>query len=165
MKVKCANCKEYIEKSNAIPRGISNFCGMDCVFSKANKGKSGGGYAAKTPKRSKIQRDNLGYQRLVSDQLREIIFKKDNYSCRLCGQANNLAVHHIIYRSNIKNKPWENETSNLITLCNHPCHLSIVHGNKKRFQKLCLGVVWLREIEGDKYTTIYELEKRLENDA
>jgi len=160
MKVKCANCKEYIEKSSAIPRGISNFCSMDCVFAKANKGKSGSGFASKAK-----SKPNKGHKQLVSPIVRDAVLKRDNYSCRLCGKANNLAVHHIIYKSDKKNKPWENEVSNLITLCNHPCHLSIVHGNKKRFQPICLMYIWFREVEGKLYSfdeleiMIKEMEK------
>jgi 5-methylcytosine-specific restriction endonuclease McrA len=170
MKVKCANCKEYIEKSGAISRGISNFCSMDCVFAKANKGKSSqrAGNSSKDkytrPKLdSKVSNGKTKHRRLVSDELRQHVLEGDNYRCRLCGGNNNLALHHVIYKSNKKNKPWENQVSNLITLCNHPCHLSIVHGDKKRFQKLCLGIVWLREVEDDKHTTIYKLEERLRN--
>jgi hypothetical protein len=169
MKVKCANCKEYIEKSDAIPRGISNFCSMDCVFAKANTRKSSQRASSSAKNKntrrgldSKVPNSNAEHRRLVSDELRQHVLKGDNYRCRLCGGNKNLALHHVIYRSNKKNKQWQDQSSNLITLCNEPCHLSVVHGNKKRFQKTCLGVIWIREIDGDKHTTIYELEKRLD---
>ena len=169
MKVKCANCKEYIEKSDAIPRGLSNFCSMDCVFSKANKRKSNqrAGRSAKDTKRKVSVSDAKTKRRMVSNELtdeqRQHVLKGDGYRCRLCGGKDNLVFHHVIYKSEKRNKQWQDEISNGITLCNTPCHLSIVHGNKKRFQKLCLGIVYLREVEGDKHTTIYELEKRLED--
>lgn len=172
MKVKCANCKEYIERSDAISRGISNFCSMDCIFAKANTRKSSqrasGPSEVSNSKKvnrrtgSKVPNNNAQYRRLVSDELREHVLKGDNYRCRLCGGNKNLALHHVIYRSNKKNKQWQDQSSNLITLCNEPCHLSVVHKNKKRFQKLCLAIIWIREVEGDRYTTIYDLEKRLD---
>lgn len=162
MKVRCANCKEFIEKSDAIPRGISNFCSMDCLFAKTNKGKSGRRSVSST-ENSKVQSVN---RRLVSneltDEVRDHVLRNDNFRCRLCGGANNLVFHHVIYKSEKKNKLWQDTVSNGITLCNEPCHLGIVHKDKKRFQKLCLGIIWLREVEGDRYTSIYDLEKRLD---
>ncbi len=165
-KVRCGNCKKYIEKSDAIPRGISNFCSMDCVFAKANQGKGSNGTKSSTPsKRSSVSESQRRHDQLVYNELKEKVHKSDGYRCRLCGGNDNLVFHHVIYKSDVNNKPWQDQTSNGITLCNRPCHLSIVHGNKKRFLPLCLGIIWLRETEGDRYTTIYDLEERLQHES
>jgi hypothetical protein len=163
MKVKCANCKEFIDKSDAIPRGISNFCSTACLFAKANKSKE----LKRTKPPTKVK-DIQVNRRLVSDELtdevRQHVLEFDGFKCRLCGRSSsNLVFHHVIYKSDVRNKRWQDQISNGITLCNRPCHLSVVHGNKKRFQPLCLGIIWLREVERDRHTTIYDLEKRLQN--
>lgn len=161
-KVRCANCKEFIEKSDAIPSGISNFCSTACLFAKKNKRSIGQGSKDST-KTKRVQSHRRLVSHELSDEVRRYVLQADNFRCRLCGRTNNLACHHVIYKSEKRNKQWQDEISNLITLCNSPCHLSIVHGNKKRFQPLCLGIIWLREVEGDRSTTIYDLEKRLED--
>ena len=60
------------------------------------------------------------------------IFKRDNYSCVLCGSHKNLEVHHIYPYSKFPELKLYNE--NLITLC-HQCHqkqTAIFHPNKWR---------------------------------
>lgn len=57
---------------------------------------------------------------------REVILKRDNYQCRICGSKHNLQVHHIKY-SNDK-KAWEYPNLDLITLCEE-CHKK-VHADK-----------------------------------
>jgi len=59
------------------------------------------------------------------EDLREDIYARDNYACRLCGkQGGKLTIHHIL-------PVWARldlvcEPSNLVTLC-HPCHLKVNH--------------------------------------
>ena len=152
-KVKCHACKEYVDTGSAFRRGLSSWCDYDCFIDSQN---------AALKKKYKKMASSKGHDTGVYEELRLKVLTSDNFRCRLCAKQNNLAVHHVIYKSDKKNKPWENTVSNLITLCNTPCHLSIVHKNKKRFQRLCLGIIWIREIEGDRSTTIYQLEKRLD---
>jgi len=52
------------------------------------------------------------YPPQFNDYLKEIIKKRDNYTCQKCGSTQKLTVHHIDY--NKKN----NNPINLITLCN-----------------------------------------------
>lgn len=56
--------------------------------------------------------------------LREGIKKRDKFKCQLCGNKNNLVVHHI--NENKKNS----NINNLITLCRH-CHCKIHKEIKK----------------------------------
>lgn len=50
--------------------------------------------------------------------IRKAIIERDNYICRICGNDENLHVHHI--DSNRTN----NNTSNLVTLCSD-CHRAV----------------------------------------
>jgi 5-methylcytosine-specific restriction endonuclease McrA len=149
-KVKCRGCKTYVDKDSAIRIGLSSYCDQSCVYSAQNK----------KPK-TKPKKVSTQHREPLSQELRDAVLTKDCFRCRLCGKSNSLAVHHIIYKSEKRNKQWQDQTSNLITLCNDPCHLKVVHGDKKRFQPLCLALVWLRETKGDRYTTLYKLEERL----
>ena len=54
----------------------------------------------------------------ISKEMREFIFERDSYTCRLCYDAwHNVICHHIDVQGNANEE-------NLITLCNK-CHLSI----------------------------------------
>ena len=141
MKVKCGNCKKFIQKEDAVKSGISYFCNSDC---RSNK-------ALSQFQKAKTRKVDL-------DSAREEVFARDGFRCRYCGGKKNLVVHHVIYRSEIKNRQWQEEISNKISLCNEPCHLTIIHGNKKKYQPLCLKIIWLREIYGDKITLIKDIE-------
>lgn len=95
--------------------------------------------------------------------LRKQVLKIDN-RCRFCGTQQNLCVHHVYYRSQkcpylVEPEDWPHLQSNLLTLC-MDCH-TIVHSNKRLYQPLCLGVIWLRSF-GDHAVTIPALKKRLE---
>ena len=60
-------------------------------------------------------------------ELRELIRKRDNYCCRLCGEkqvTKKHAVHHIDYNKE------NNDPINLITLC-HICHMKTNHNRQK----------------------------------
>ena len=48
------------------------------------------------------------------------IKKRDNYSCQFCGNNDNLNVHHLFYKSELKYYDYTGFM--LITLCNN-CHL------------------------------------------
>lgn len=161
MKVRCGNknCKKYIEKDSAVRAGISYYCDSACMYSRPTpKGK------VSTAKRTTIRRRTTKKSGPTKQPgYPDSIFSRDGYSCRLCGRTQGLAVHHIFYRSDWSNKQFQEEFWNQLTLCNSPCHLDIVHGNKNKYQRLCLGVTWLREVEGINIT-IRELEKR-ENES
>jgi 5-methylcytosine-specific restriction endonuclease McrA len=53
-------------------------------------------------------------------RLRQRIFKRDGYKCRVCGDGEGLTVHHITPRS----EGGTDDPENLITLCDE-CHSRI----------------------------------------
>ena len=156
-KVRCGNkaCKEYIEKDSAVHAGLSHYCDSDCMFASSSKPKAK--TAKKSPKR-KPKKPNP-----VSEEIRERVLHRDKFRCRACQKTPlNPAVHHIVYRGDFRNKPWENESSNQITLCNQPCHLTVVHGDKRTWQPILLGLVWLSEVE-NQYLTVEQFKDKYGN--
>ena len=60
---------------------------------------------------------------------RQKILERDGFKCVLCGESNNLHVHHKRYRrdpvTGEKVLPWEYSDDDLITLCDH--HHRMIH--------------------------------------
>ena len=52
--------------------------------------------------------------------LRQLVLRRDNWRCQLCGAVSNLEVHHQQFRS----RGGEDAEHNLITLCQR-CHKSV----------------------------------------
>jgi len=52
-------------------------------------------------------------RKAISEELRNEIFKEDNYKCKICGSSKNLVIDHIIPFS----KGGSTEKDNLQTLC------------------------------------------------
>ncbi len=157
-KVRCGNknCKAYIEKDSALHAGISNYCDAECLYEGQKKTGKTSTPKARKP-RPKKKRSKVPESTGPTDYRPEIILERDNYRCRLCGGTHGLAVHHINYRSDWRNKEWQNEPWNLITLCNDH-HLNVIHANKKYWQPVCLAYTWFLEVEGKQYT-LPELEQ------
>lgn len=150
-KVKCKGCKEYVEQSGTFRVGLSSFCSRDCYRRSLSKNEKN--------KKLAPRRQISSIKNEPSEETRLRVLQRDRYKCRLCGKNKGLVPHHVYYRSEAKKEPWLNSTHNLITLCNQPCHLSIIHGNKKKYKPILLGLIWLSEVE-DKYMTIKEFEKK-----
>lgn len=146
-KMRCNFCKDYIDKTDAYNAGFSNYCSRDHFDQKRFQ----------RPK-PKIKKSSAKAKPSKSVVPREEVFKRDNYRCRFCGGGENLAVHHIHYKSEAANKPWQDQPSNLLSLCNSTCHLKIVHGNKKKYQPLCLQIIWLTYVENNSKILIKDLE-------
>jgi len=53
--------------------------------------------------------------------MRKFTVERDDGKCRLCGDDNNIQVHHITPRKNIETVQQKHRLSNLITLC-ASCH-------------------------------------------
>lgn len=66
-------------------------------------------YAVRSPKWSKIRKEHL----------------KNNPNCIACGRSKKVEVHHIIPVH--KNPNLELDPSNLVTLCDDPCHIVFGH--------------------------------------
>jgi 5-methylcytosine-specific restriction endonuclease McrA len=60
----------------------------------------------------------------ISEQTRLDVLKRDNWRCQVCGNLQQLEVHHLLFRSH----GGEDLEENLITLC-HSCH-SALHGRR-----------------------------------
>lgn len=69
-------------------------------------------------------------------QNRPKVLERDNYSCVLCGGHEGIAIHHIVFRSQLGKSTMDN----LACLCIH-CHIPIAHGCdaklvRKRLQEI-----------------------------
>lgn len=140
--VRCGACRQYLPRDEAVRNGVQSFH-EDCV---------GAAYTHARPKPTK--------KKGVPSDLRDSVIRLDGGRCRFCGVRGDgdLHVHHVYYRS----QGGPHEQSNLLSLC-LGCH-DTVHSNKGRYQRLCLGVIWLRAM-GDKQMTVPRLEKMLDADT
>ena len=154
MKVRCGCCKKFVDRDTAFKCRVSYYCDRTCYKKKVFEKKVS---SSKTSPVKKLQPLN------VSNDVRAHVLARDGFKCRYCQNTSNLVLHHVVYRSEARNRQWCDEVSNLITLCNYPCHIDIVHGDKRRWQPLCLGIIWLREVCGDKTMTLRKLERKLHN--
>lgn len=118
----CANCNGELELKPSIIRKY-NFCNIECMacfYSSSDlfKGENSGTWAG----------GDIDYYGPNWLEQRRKARKRDNYTCQDCGvlekdYPKELSVHHIIPFRNF-NGDWEraNELSNLVTLCEYPCH-------------------------------------------
>lgn len=149
-KRQCNHCNEYFERDEMIVDRLSAFCSHEHHILHMNTGRE---RLAERRRKRKQETD-------VPQEVRDLVFELDGHRCRFCGQSSsNLVIHHIAYRSEAKHEDWLNEPVNLITLCNYPCHLDKVHGDKQLYQPLCRQIVYLRALKSDKTTTIQQLER------
>jgi len=74
------------------------------------------------------------------------VYERDKGRCRLCGSYNGIQLHHIIYRSESKERI--NDPNNCIMLC-YKCH-EMVHSNKHKWQKELKEII-LKEIIDNEY--------------
>ncbi len=147
-KVKCAYCKDFILKDEAVHIGIQNFCDMyhATLYKEKTKLKVGKEYRPPAPRKTDAK-------------AHAACLEKDRVRCRVCGAGQNLHVHHILYRSEISVKNGRDELWNLITLCN--THHDMVHSDKKLWQPILKEAARLREEEG-KILPIMTLKKRMD---
>lgn len=80
-------------------------------------------------KKTKYIKKVSNHKIIVTEETYNKTYARDLGKCRLCG-ANNIELHHIIYRSEDKSKI--NDVNNCIMLCVQ-CH-DIVHSNKHYWQ-------------------------------
>lgn len=83
----------------------------------------------------------------MADPVYALVRERDHYGCRVCGSAQMLEVHHILFRS----QGGPDEDWNLISLCKQ-CHMR-AHGAGDRLKRdllhamVELGVSGEREIK------------------
>ena len=87
----------------------------------------------KTPSK-KVKIHKKANKLTVTKENYNYVIERDNYSCRLCGSAKLLQLHHILYRS--QRKDLINDINNCIILCDERHRL--VHKNKKIWQPILL---------------------------
>ncbi|MGM7701944.1 HNH endonuclease [Pseudalkalibacillus sp. Hm43] len=120
--VKCTGCNKDFDKKPSVVKNF-NFCSVNCMsdyysnsglFSGVNSGTWQGG--------------DIDYYGPNWRKQRRIARKRDNFTCQDCGiteleYGKELSVHHIIPFRNFEGD-WKkaNELSNLISLCEFPCH-------------------------------------------
>lgn len=120
--INCTNCHSTFEKKPSTLRDL-NFCSVKCMgnyYSKTQMfaGENSGTWAG----------GDINYYGPNWRSQRKKARKRDNYICQDCGIKENdygseLSVHHIIPFREF-NGDWKkaNELSNLISLCEYPCH-------------------------------------------
>lgn len=65
-------------------------------------------------------------KKLVRQRFREAVFRRDKFTCRICGtkrEEADLDAHHVTDRSQIVNGGYV--ASNGITVCKEVCHLKV----------------------------------------
>lgn len=132
-KRKCNVCNTYWAASTFYRPGI---CSLDCFIEKAK---------AKNRRRSERRTARYGTSSLTIATKRRVR-NRDGNRCRWCSDPDELQVHHINYRS----QGGPDEDWNLITLCGE-CHRR-AHGNKRVWQPVLRGVIWLHYVEGKRVT-------------
>ena len=134
IELECSNCSRKFEKKPSTLKKL-NFCTIECMaeyysnsqmFSGSNSGTWNGG-------KIHYYGPNWWSQRRKARD-------RDNYTCQDCGiteeeYGKELSVHHIIPFREF-NGDWQeaNKLSNLISLCEYPCH-------RKRHSKLVDDIV------------------------
>jgi 5-methylcytosine-specific restriction endonuclease McrA len=121
MRVRCAYCRGYVEKNEAVRIGIQSFCSRDHLneYNRAIIDKQ---------RKSKTQSD-------IPPAVRLEVVTRDQGRCRICQSAMFLHIHHIKYRS----EGGDHDLGNLISLCEH--HHSMVHTNKKKYQQMLFDIL------------------------
>lgn len=86
----------------------------------------------------------------ISEEVRKFCFERDHYKCRKCGCEEDLALHHVIYRS----LGGGHDPTNLIVLC-MKCHGRV---HRKELYPKWIDGVWMFI---DKKSWRYEYAKNL----
>jgi len=122
IRVTCTNCGKDFEKKPSTIRTL-NFCSITCMSKYYSDSKMFSGEKSGT-----WNGGDIGYYGPNWLSQRRLARERDQFTCQNCGiteeqYGKELSVHHIIpFR--IFNGDWEkaNELSNLICLCEYPCH-------------------------------------------
>ncbi|MDR7237082.1 HNH endonuclease [Neobacillus drentensis] len=120
--VTCSNCGIDFEKKPSTMRTL-NFCSVTCMGKFYSESKMFSGEKSGT-----WNGGDIGYYGPNWLSQRRLARERDQFTCKNCGiteeeYGQELSVHHINPFRNF-NGDWEsaNELSNLISLCEYPCH-------------------------------------------
>lgn len=146
-KRRCTACKGYFPAEEMLrASGLTNVCSHSCLETFKNK------YRKKRERRQEHRENKHRYGRRLPGQIRDKVRERDGIRCRFCGKNSEIQIHHIQYRSQGgSDAPW-----NLISLCAD--HHLMVHGDKKRWQRVLQMTIWLHEAEG-MYCTVPQVER------
>lgn len=136
-KSKCPTCGTIFSysRSNLHKGQIKLFCSLKCSKIK------GGGKHIKNKEQYIIESNNYNkfieyisnpYPKEWNNEFKDKIKKRDNYSCQLCNNSENLHIHHIDYNKQNLNE-W-----NLLTLC-QKCH-NITNHNRQFWTQVFIGL-------------------------
>lgn len=120
--VYCANCKKEFDKKPSTLKEL-NFCSIQCMGIYYSESKMFAGEKSGT-----WNGGDISYYGPNWRSQRKKARARDNYTCQDCGltekqYGSELSVHHKIPFRDFKGD-WQkaNELSNLISLCEYPCH-------------------------------------------
>ncbi|WP_246946189.1 HNH endonuclease [Bacillus pinisoli] len=122
IEVPCTNCGNILAKKPSVVHKW-NFCNEKCMGNYYEKSKAFAGEKSGT-----WQGGDIDYYGPNWRSQRRMARKRDNYTCQDCGVSEKiygqeLSVHHIKpFRSFDGDWRRANQLSNLISLCEYPCH-------------------------------------------
>lgn len=122
-KKKCAKCGKVFEYTR---RDLH--VGQERVFCSLNCSRNNGNNKEITNNVGGNHKYLFGFNKKLKNKIKE----RDNYSCQLCGETEDLHVHHIDYNKN------NIEDNNLITLCKR-CH-NITNYNREFWSLIFIGL-------------------------
>jgi HNH endonuclease len=114
---RCTVCHDYFAPPPYRRLGIVSVCSETCLSQLARRGP-------RPPKNPDIPETTRAHVRA-----------RDRHRCRYCGRTHSLHEHHIRYRS----QGVDHSPDNLIVLCYE--HHDLVHGDKGRWQPVCLAYI------------------------
>ncbi|MER1984860.1 MAG: HNH endonuclease [Solibacillus sp.] len=132
--INCSYCHQRFEKKISVIKNL-NFCNADCMGEYYSANKMFSGSNSPTWNGGKLNYYGPNWR----SQRRKVRLR-DNYTCQDCGikeeeYGQELSVHHIIPFKDFHGD-WKkaNELSNLVSLCEYPCH-------RKRHSKMVDDIV------------------------
>lgn len=150
-KIRCSECGDYVDRSEALRGGVQSFCSDECRKAKSQMYGRSTGPLKRSPMKRRPAKNPM------PAGLRDEVIAADGKKCRMCRSRQDLHVHHVLYRS----QGGEHIRENLLTLC-MSCH-DIVHSNKRLYQPACLALLFRRETTGDKVSLVRDfVEKGVE---
>lgn len=138
MKVRCQGCRNYFPKEEAHRRmGLGYVCSEDCMFLTRDRSQ---------------QTHTSSSASEIPTAVRSAVLARDLHQCRRCQTHRDLHIHHISYKS----QGVDHSPLNLVSLCGagnvDGCH-GVVHSDKRIYQPLLRGVIWIQYVE-DRYVTV-----------
>lgn len=136
-KVRCKQCKEYLDKDDAFQVGLSHYCSQDHFYDSMSAKE-------KRAKRSSFRQGKASNP--MPPSTRNHVLKRDGFRCIVCKRGlteQSAEVHHIRYKSETGGQP-DHSPSNLATLC-YECHHNVVHKDKKTWQPKLLNYASMKE--------------------